>query len=163
MAWFPQRQSPLRRQNPGLPIFPGMPGQNPLAPMVSGLSPNPGLPLQLARDPRFNIPIFAGRAALGGGGVPFNPALGQAMQRGFIPPMNPNLALAPFQPPFQPFYDSRFFNQPPPCTSSCCEGNSNKKSDYDFKTKDVTVRGTARAVRASFLIEAPKFEADLVK
>ncbi len=162
MAWFPQRQSPLRRQYPGLPIFAGMPGQIPLTPMVPGLCPNPGLPLQLGRDPRFNNPIFANRVALGDGGMPFNPVLGQAMQRGFVPPMNPNLSLSSFQTPLQPCYDPRFFNQPQSCFP-CCEGNSNKKRDYDFKLKDVTVRGKARAVRASFLIEAPKFEADLVK
>ncbi|KAE9370372.1 hypothetical protein N431DRAFT_484603 [Stipitochalara longipes BDJ] len=50
------------------------------------------------------------------------------------------------------------------CRRSCGESlNSNTKSNFDFKTKDVTVRGKARAVRASYLTEAGKFEADLVK
>jgi hypothetical protein len=47
---------------------------------------------------------------------------------------------------------------------SCGEGaNSNSKSNFDFKTKDVTIRGKARAVRASYLAEAAKFEGDVTK
>jgi hypothetical protein len=50
------------------------------------------------------------------------------------------------------------------CRRSCGEGlNSNNKSNFDFKTKDVTVRGKARAVRASYLLEATKFESELTK
>lgn len=42
-------------------------------------------------------------------------------------------------------------------------GGSGSKSDFDFKTKDIIVRGKVYTVRASYLSEAPKFEADLVK
>lgn len=50
------------------------------------------------------------------------------------------------------------------CRSSCGQAlNSSKKSDFDFKTKDVTIRGKARAIKASYLTDTPKFEADLTK
>jgi hypothetical protein len=49
------------------------------------------------------------------------------------------------------------------CHRSCESSNSNSKKDFDFKTKDITIRGKARAVRASYLAEAGKFEGDLVK
>jgi len=50
------------------------------------------------------------------------------------------------------------------CRRSCdLTSNSNTKSNFDFKTKDVTVRGKARAVRESYLTEASKFESDLTK
>ncbi|KAF4634544.1 hypothetical protein G7Y89_g3567 [Cudoniella acicularis] len=48
-------------------------------------------------------------------------------------------------------------------SSSSSSSNSNNKSDFDFKTKDISVRGKVYTVRASYLSEAPKFEADLVK
>jgi hypothetical protein len=51
------------------------------------------------------------------------------------------------------------------CNNRKCSAaaSSSSKSEFDFKTKDITIRGKARAVRASYLTEAPKFEADLVK
>ena len=49
------------------------------------------------------------------------------------------------------------------CRRSCENSNSNYRKDFKFKTKDVTIRGKARAVRASYLAEASKFEVDLVK
>jgi hypothetical protein len=50
------------------------------------------------------------------------------------------------------------------CRDCCGEiFSSNCSGRRDFKTKDVTVRGKARAIRASYLAEAGKFEADLVK
>ncbi|KAH6724243.1 hypothetical protein BKA61DRAFT_26110 [Leptodontidium sp. MPI-SDFR-AT-0119] len=168
MAWLPhQRQSPLRQRNPNVPFYPVMSGQSPLAAMP-GMVPNTGLnpilPLQLARNNRFNSPLFTGRAALGppSAGIPFNSAL----QRGFYPPVNPALGLAPLPPPYDPYAyypynDPRYSSS----SSSCCDNasNSNSKSDFDFKVKDVTVRGKARSVRCSYLLEAGKFEADLVK
>ena len=47
------------------------------------------------------------------------------------------------------------------CTSSKFE--SRGKKTYDFKTKDITVRGKSYAVRKSFLADSNKFEADLIK
>lgn len=41
--------------------------------------------------------------------------------------------------------------------------NSSKKSDFDFSTKDIAVRGKNYAVRISYLNEVSKFEADLIK
>ncbi|KAG4427818.1 hypothetical protein IFR05_016697 [Cadophora sp. M221] len=171
MAWLPhQRQSPLRQRNSSLPFYPVMSGQSPLAAMP-GMVPNTGLnpilPLQLSRSNRFNSPLFTRRAALGpppSAGMPFNSAL----QRGFYPPVNPALGLAPIPPPYDPYAyypynDPRYSSSS--SSSSCCDNpsNSNSKSDFDFKVKDVTVRGKARSVRCSYLLEAGKFEADLVK
>lgn len=52
------------------------------------------------------------------------------------------------------------------CEDSCdCRNKfhvTNPKQ-LGFKTKDITIRNNARAVRASYLAEAPKFEADLLK
>jgi len=46
----------------------------------------------------------------------------------------------------------------------CCDkANSSSKEEFDFKTKDITIRGKARPIRASYLAEASKFEADLTK
>jgi hypothetical protein len=39
----------------------------------------------------------------------------------------------------------------------------NGKSTFDFKTKDIAVRGKTYTTRASYLAEASKFEADLIK
>ncbi|KAH7342680.1 hypothetical protein BKA65DRAFT_552297 [Rhexocercosporidium sp. MPI-PUGE-AT-0058] len=146
-----------------------MSGQSPLAAMP-GMVPNTGLnpilPLQISRNNRFNSPLFTGRSALGpSAGIPFNSAL----QRGFYPPVNPALGLAPIPPhydpyaPYYPYNDPRC--SPSSSSSSCCDNasNSNSKSDFDFKVKDVTVRGKARSVRCSYLIDTGKFEADLVK
>jgi hypothetical protein len=50
------------------------------------------------------------------------------------------------------------------CRPSCGETlNSSSKGDFEFKTKDVTIRGKARAVKASYLTDTGKFEADLTK
>lgn len=50
------------------------------------------------------------------------------------------------------------------CRSSCGQAlNSSSKGDFDFKTKDVTIRGKARAIKASYLTDTGKFEADLTK
>jgi hypothetical protein len=51
------------------------------------------------------------------------------------------------------------------CTSksSSSKSESKCKKDYDFKTKDITVRGKSYAVRKSFLADSSKFEADLIK
>lgn len=136
--------------------------------MVPSAGMNPILPIQLARNNRFANPLFTGgRAALAPNpGIPFNPA---ALQRGFYP--NPALPLITMPPYVNPYgylypYDPRFSASSP----SCCDTpntpntpNTNKKSDFDFKAKDVTVRGKARSVRCAYLLDASKFEADLVK
>jgi hypothetical protein len=50
------------------------------------------------------------------------------------------------------------------CSHSCCDkANSSSKEEFDLKTKDITIRGKARPIRASYLTEASKFEADLTK
>jgi hypothetical protein len=50
------------------------------------------------------------------------------------------------------------------CRRSCGESsNTNFRSNFDFKTKDITIRGKARSVRASYLTEAAKFESELTK
>ncbi|KAK6584846.1 hypothetical protein PZA11_003070 [Diplocarpon coronariae] len=97
----------------------------------------------------------------------------QALARGFMPAMDP-LALQQSLDAYfyqrlqqQQLQQLQFQQQQTelPCTGSCYEGRDNRNSEQelDFKTKDVTVRGKARAVRATYLIEAPKFESDLVK
>jgi len=51
-------------------------------------------------------------------------------------------------------------------TERGCGGKSEsktRKERYDFKTKDITVRGKSYSVRASFLAESSKFESDIVK
>ncbi|KAK0125481.1 hypothetical protein ONS95_000511 [Cadophora gregata] len=171
MSWLPhQRQSPLRRGNPNLPYYPGigMPGQSPLTGMssMSGIVPNP-IQLQLARNSGFPSPMFPGRAPLlPNASGPFTTAL----QRpgAFYPPLNPNLSLSPLQAPHDPYAPYYPYTDPRhscSSSSSCCDSgtNSNSKSDFKFKVKDVTVRGKARSVRASYLLEATKFESDLVK
>ena len=71
------------------------------------------------------------------------------------------------QPPYDPYAPYPYYADPryQSSSSSCCDSaaNSNSKSEFDFKVKDVTVRGKARSVRASYLLEATKFESDLVK
>lgn len=145
-----------------------MPVQSPLAgmPGMSGVVPNP-VQLQLARNSRFTNPMFTRRAPLvPNAGVPFSTAL----QRPLYPPLNPGLGLglSPLQPPYDPYAPYPYYADPrfsSSSSSSCCDSaaNSNSKSDFEFKVKDVTVRGKARSVRASYLLEATKFEADLVK
>ena len=135
---------------------------------MSGIVPN-AIQLQLARQSRFANPMFTGRAPLvPNAGVPFNTAL----QRPIYPPLNPalSLGLSPMQPPYDPYAPYPYYADPryqssSSSSSSCCDSaaNSNSKSDFEFKVKDVTVRGKARSVRASYLLEATKFESDLVK
>ncbi|PVH89590.1 hypothetical protein DL98DRAFT_647329 [Cadophora sp. DSE1049] len=133
---------------------------------MSGIVPNP-IQLQLARNSRFTNPMFTGRAPLvPNAGVPFNTALQRPGP--FYPPLNPALALSPLQPPYDPYAPYPYYTDPrysSSSSSSCCDSaaNSNSKSDFEFKVKDVTVRGKARSVRASYLLEATKFESDLVK
>lgn len=50
------------------------------------------------------------------------------------------------------------------CAESSGDKICNRQADNTrVKMKDVTIRGKARPVRASYLTEAPKFEADIVK
>ena len=50
------------------------------------------------------------------------------------------------------------------CRASCGQAlNSNSRGDFEFKTKDVTIRGKARAIKASYLTDTGKLEADLTK
>jgi hypothetical protein len=51
------------------------------------------------------------------------------------------------------------------CTSRgfCIRSETKLKKEYKFKTKDITVRGKSYAIRKSYISEAPKFEADLIK
>lgn len=46
---------------------------------------------------------------------------------------------------------------------SSSKSDSRGKKGYDFKTKDITVRGKSYCVRKSFLADSSKFEADLIK
>ncbi|CAG8955397.1 hypothetical protein HYFRA_00014230, partial [Hymenoscyphus fraxineus] len=47
--------------------------------------------------------------------------------------------------------------------SSSGSGSGKSKPEYDFKTKDIFIRGKVYAIRASYLAESPKFEAELMK
>lgn len=57
--------------------------------------------------------------------------------------------------------DSIFNPSDRPCAAKA-EAKA-KKEKYDFKTKDITVRGVSYSVRKSFLAESSKFEADFIK
>lgn len=50
-----------------------------------------------------------------------------------------------------------------PCTSSSSSCMNNRAPLYQHQTKDILVRNNARVIRASYLTESPKFEADLSK
>jgi hypothetical protein len=55
-------------------------------------------------------------------------------------------------------------HEDPDCTRDCCKPNDNSLgSKFRFTTKDVTVRGKGRVVRASYLAENSKFETDIIK
>jgi hypothetical protein len=50
-----------------------------------------------------------------------------------------------------------------PCSTSSSSCHTNKAGGYTYATKDIVVRGQARVIRASYLSENTKFEADLMK
>lgn len=155
----------MRRNPRGVPLYPGMVGASPL------LSVNPNTPINplslqvAAHAEQYNNHMYGSQASLLGASALYNPNPNQILAR-YYPPNSPGLVGHIGAYPYghlNPYYGLGSGCQT--CGGahdSCCEHNDNSQ-EQKFKTKDVTVRGKARKVRASFLIEASKFEADLVK